>query len=337
MRGTVLVTGASGLVGSAVVQALRHRSGLDVVALTHRQQIAEPGVRTVPGDITAPRLGLDEDVHAELACTVTQVVHCAAQVGWLKAGAQLEATNVEGTRHTCAFAATARARLIHLSTAFVELPLTASSSAPVPGSRNHPGGYLDSKRAAEQLVREAPIDAVIARIPGMLGNSRTGETAVLQGFHRFVAAAVQGRIPAVPLLPASVLDIMATDVVAEAIAALVCSPGGTPPLVWLTAGPAAPTMAQVAATVTETAGALGLPAVAPELVEVAELARRLSTSGIRPGTPAWRRVADLSAMCEVYRHERRFPSHLGAIPGTSAPTTQSVLDALAALTRRSAR
>ncbi len=329
----MLVTGASGLVGSAVVEALRRLPATDLVALTHRQQITAPGVRTVTGDIGAARLGLPADTYAELASTVTHVVHCAAQVGWVKAGEQLDATNVEGTRQVCALAAAAGAKLVHVSTAFVELGLTAALPAPIEGSRNHPGAYLDSKRAAERVVRECGADAVIARIPGMLGHSRTGETGALQGIHRFVAAAVQGRLPVVPLLPGSVLDLVATDVIGEAIAALVRAPDTTPPLVWLTAGPAAPTMAQVAATITETIGSLGLPAAAPELLDVATVAQRLSASGIRPGTPAWRRVADLSAMCEVYRHEYRFPSDLGSIPGTSAPTTGSVLDSLAALTR----
>ncbi|MFG2292868.1 SDR family oxidoreductase [Streptomyces sp. NPDC048603] len=334
MTRTVLVTGASGLVGRATVEALRRRPGTRVVALRHRTGITAPGVRTVQGDITAPGLGLPADLHGELTSTVTHVVHCAAQVGWLKADARTEATNVDGTRQTCAFAAAAGARLLHVSTAFVALDLTAATPAPIPGSRNHPGAYLDSKRAAEDVVRRTRPDSVIVRIPGMLGDSRTGETGTLQGFHRFVAAAVQGRVPVVPLLPGSVLDLMPTDHVGEAIAALTDAPDDTTPrLVWLTAGPAAPTMAQVAATITETIGELGLPATAPELLDVATVARRLAADGIRPGTPAWRRVADIGAMCEVYRHERRFPSHLGTVPGTPVPTTRSVLDALAALTR----
>ncbi|GAA1990914.1 hypothetical protein GCM10009738_84180 [Kitasatospora viridis] len=314
------------MVGAATVEALWHQPGTTVIALRHRARLScAPGVRTVAGDITAPRLGLPDELLGE----ITDVVHCAAQVAWLKASPAMSATNIEGTQRVCEFAALAGARLVHVSTAFVELDLTADTPAPIPGSRNHPGAYLDSKRAAEEVVRtHGPAEHVIARIPGVLGDSRTGDTGgALQGFHRFVAAAVQGRIPAVPLAPDAVLDLLPTDVIGHALAALVAAPA-YPELVRITAGPAAPTMARVAAAITETAGA-----APPALLDAATLARRLSEAGTAPNTPAWRRVADLAAMCEVYRPRHAFPTDLGSIPGTVAPGTADVLGALAALTR----
>src|SRR6516165_1983810 len=64
---TVLLTGASGVVGRALLQRLR---GLDVVCLVHRSPVSGPNVTTAPGDIAKPGLGLAEEAYAELAAKV---------------------------------------------------------------------------------------------------------------------------------------------------------------------------------------------------------------------------------------------------------------------------
>src|SRR6516164_8920420 len=74
-RRTVLLTGASGVVGSALLQRLRD---LDVVCLVHRSPVCGPNVTTVRGDVARPMLGLDELAYAELAARVDAVIHCAA-------------------------------------------------------------------------------------------------------------------------------------------------------------------------------------------------------------------------------------------------------------------
>ena len=53
-RRTVLLTGASGVVGRAL---LRRLGDLDVVCLVHRSPVSGPNVTTALGDITEPMLG----------------------------------------------------------------------------------------------------------------------------------------------------------------------------------------------------------------------------------------------------------------------------------------
>ena len=74
-RRTVLLTGASGVVGRALLQRLRD---LDVVCLVHRSPVSGPNVTTVPGDVTEPMLGLTERAYLVLAARVDAVIHCAA-------------------------------------------------------------------------------------------------------------------------------------------------------------------------------------------------------------------------------------------------------------------
>ena len=76
-RQTVLLTGASGVVGRALLEQL---GGLDVVCLVHRSPVCKPGVTTVRGDVAEPGLGLADQAYADLAARVDAVIHCAAVV-----------------------------------------------------------------------------------------------------------------------------------------------------------------------------------------------------------------------------------------------------------------
>src|ERR1700746_79677 len=74
-RRTVLLTGASGVVGRALLQRLRD---FDVVCLVHRSPVSGPGVTTVQGNISEPMFGLARQAYEALAAEVDAVIHCAA-------------------------------------------------------------------------------------------------------------------------------------------------------------------------------------------------------------------------------------------------------------------
>src|SRR5579864_7928647 len=142
-RRTVLVTGASGVVGCALLRRLRD---FDVVCLVHRSPVSGPNVTSVLGDIADPVLGLAAGAYAELAAKVDAVIHCAAVTDFNRTDGTLEATHIAGTGHVAAFAVAADAVLYHDSTAFVHT--TAG------GDRGRTAaGYAASKRAGEQVVR----------------------------------------------------------------------------------------------------------------------------------------------------------------------------------------
>jgi hypothetical protein len=140
-RRAVLLTGASGVVGRAVLGRLRD---FDVVCLVHRSPVCGPNVTAVPGDVARPMFGLAEQAYVELAGRVDAVIHCAAVTDFNRADGSLEATNVAGTEHVAAFAAAANAVLYQVSTAFVDTT--------VDGDRGRTAiGYAASKLAAEQV------------------------------------------------------------------------------------------------------------------------------------------------------------------------------------------
>src|SRR5205814_173668 len=112
---TVLVTGASGLVGSHVVAALVAR-GETVRALVRpasRATAGRLGAETLAGDVTDPA------VWERAARGVRAIVHAAAIVQRRASWEQYVAVNVEGTRLAAAAARAARARLVHISSVAV--------------------------------------------------------------------------------------------------------------------------------------------------------------------------------------------------------------------------
>jgi nucleoside-diphosphate-sugar epimerase len=254
-RRTVLLTGASGVVGRALLRRLRH---FDVVCLVHRSPVSGPNVTTLPGDIAEPMFGLAERAYAELAAKVDAVIHCAAVTDFNRTDGSLEATNITGTEQVAAFAAAAKAVLYHVSTAFVHT--TAD------GDRGRTAiGYASSKSAAEEVVRSSGAPHVILRPSVVIGDSDTGEIAAFQGLHQVVAGLFAGIVPMIPFDPRWPIDFVPADVVADTIATVVenrVSEGEF----WISAGEAALRLDEGVAVVVEFARGIGVSIDMPRFV-----------------------------------------------------------------------
>jgi nucleoside-diphosphate-sugar epimerase len=154
-----LVTGATGLVGSHLVERLR-ADGWEVRALVRDPGragwLAAPGVQLAAGDV----LDADSLRHAAERCDA--IFHTAAAVtprgGW----EAFRRPNIDGTTNAIAAAARSGARLLHLSSVAVYGPSaryradgrpTAEDTplAPLPESAH----YARSKRESEALVMRA--------------------------------------------------------------------------------------------------------------------------------------------------------------------------------------
>ena len=254
-RRTVLLTGASGVVGRALLPRLRD---FDVVCLVHRSPVCGPNVTTVPGDIAEPMFGLAERDYRDLAAKVDAVIHCAAVTDFNRTDGSLEATNIAGTEHVAAFAAAAKAVLYHVSTAFVHTT--------VDGDRGRTAiGYAASKAAAETVVRSSGVPHVILRPSVVIGDSGTGEIAAFQGLHQVVAGLFAGIVPMIPFDPAWPIDFVPADVVADAIACVVRNQVSQGEF-WLTAGEKALSLDEGFAIGVEFARGLGVPVDMPRFV-----------------------------------------------------------------------
>ncbi|MEO8335745.1 MAG: NAD-dependent epimerase/dehydratase family protein [bacterium] len=157
-----LVTGATGLVGTHVVQRLRN-DGWEVRALvrdpSHAGSLTHIGVTLATGDI------LDPASFASAARGMDVVIHTAAAVtprgGW----EAFRRPNVDGTRNAIVAAANAKARLVHVSSVAVYGNSARYGAA---GERTNEDAvlppipddafYARSKRESEDLVLQAHRD-----------------------------------------------------------------------------------------------------------------------------------------------------------------------------------
>ena len=254
-RRTVLLTGASGVVGRALLDRLHD---MDVVCLVHRTPVSGPGIRTVTGNIAEPLLGLDEATYAELARSVDAVIHCAAVTEFHRADGSLEATNVGGTEHALAFAAAADAVLYYVSTAFVDTS--------VEGERGRTAlGYARSKACAEELVSRAETPHVILRPSIVIGDSESGEIAQFQGLYQITAAIFGGIVPLIPFDGSWPIDFVPADVVADAIVCVVERRVDAGEF-WITAGPRALRLDESVAEAVDIARSLGVRVDMPRFV-----------------------------------------------------------------------
>jgi nucleoside-diphosphate-sugar epimerase len=254
-RRAVLLTGASGVVGHAVLRRLRD---LDVVCLVHRSPVCGPNVTTARGDIAEPMLGLGEQAYPELAATVGAVIHCAAVTDFNRTDGSLEATNIAGTEHVAAFAAAAKAVLYHVSTAFVHTT--------VDGDRGRTAiGYAASKSAAEQVVQSSGVPHVIFRPSVVIGDSVTGEIAAFQGLYQVAAGMFAGIVPMIPFDPGWPIDFVPADVVADAIACVVENQVSEGEF-WISAGDKALRLDEGVAVAVELARGLGVSIDVPRFV-----------------------------------------------------------------------
>lgn len=309
---SVVVTGASGVVGSALVAELSN-----ALCLTHLTPAAK-GSHQVSCDLAQPRLALGRREWRELAHRTASIVHCAALTDFTASEDAIRRVNVTGTEHVLELAACADAPIYYVSTAFVER--TAAYRRP-PGGRDDGArasgadAYLASKGEAEALVRDSGLDGCIVRPSVVCGDSATGEIARFQGLHLLIGAVVRGLVPLLPLSPEARIDFLPQDCVARAIAALVRS-RHTCGEYFLTAGEEALTAERVVEIGLELCDELGLEVSPPRLVEP-ELVDRLIRPAFIDALPkqAQERFDELTTIASLYHEERPFNSSTRALEG----------------------
>ena len=171
---SVLLTGATGLVGGAVLSRLAARDRQRVYCLVRARTGRSPASRIaerlgdqdastagnstivpITGDVTYADLGLAQEVRATLNTKIETIVHCAANTSFL-ASADSWSTNTEGTRNLLALASTMPnlkqfifigSAASSISDANVEVDEDAPVSDPT-----HFVEYTKTKQAAEQAL-----------------------------------------------------------------------------------------------------------------------------------------------------------------------------------------
>jgi thioester reductase-like protein len=240
--GVVLVTGATGLLGSLAVRrwsasattprriAVLVRDPARWQAASHRLGLAPDTIVALAGDVTHEGLGLSRATRTWLANEATAMVHLAADTTFSRPLDQARLVNRDGTANLLAVAADCprMGRVALVSTAFVAGRRTGDIPESADGAATEAIGWVNayeqSKAEAEALVRAARRDWVVLRSSTVACDDTSGVVTQRNGVHQALRLFHDGLAAMIPGLPESTLDVVPADYVADAIAQLALHP-----------------------------------------------------------------------------------------------------------------
>ncbi len=243
---SILLTGATGFLGTRLLHALLRDTDADIYCLVraassaegarrieqaladqgHWQPALAPRIHAVVGDIRWPHLGVTDETFDTLCRTIDVVYHCAAAVNWTFSYLGLRQVNVLATRELLRLACRFRAKPFHFVSS---VGVCYSTAGPAIVSerddvwrylRGIHLGYAQSKSVGEALVRQAAARGLPVKIyrPALVaGDSRSG----ISNHDDFLSLLIKGCIEmrAAPDLNWMV-DCCPVDYVADAVARL---------------------------------------------------------------------------------------------------------------------
>jgi long-chain acyl-CoA synthetase len=251
MKKTVLLTGATGFLGTQIARYLLKDEEVTILALvraknseTAKRKAAknwwdwpelttalDSRIQVVCGDICQPQLGLSDNDYSALTQQVTHIIHTAADWRFLPLD-ELRKTNVQGTKNILDFAKKANLhhhleRFAHISTAYVAGGRLGQ--VPEDALTEEFGFFTDyerSKHEGELLVREAKskIACSIFRPSMIVGDSETGAIKTFNTFYFPLRLYLTGKMRIMPVKRSLKINFVPIDYVAKAIVQLTFDP-----------------------------------------------------------------------------------------------------------------
>jgi long-chain acyl-CoA synthetase len=248
MSEIVLLTGATGFLGTQIARRLIQRSDCLVMTLVRAKDLASAQhrlsrvwwdwreladaigtqVEVICGDVALTHLGLDAATYDRLVQEVTHIIHTAGDLRVNAPIEELQRTNVEGTANVLELARAVQRdhglrRFSHVSTAYVcggrggNVPEDALSD-----TYGFSCAYEFSKYEGERPVQAAKAELPISVFrPGMIvGDSRTGEIKTFNSFYFPLKLYLTGVTRFLPANPNLHVNIVPVDYVADAIVRL---------------------------------------------------------------------------------------------------------------------
>ena len=201
MKDTILLTGATGALGSMLLHRLSEQ-GYEVVCLVRAKTRGEArrrirdlvgereNIRVIRGDITEPRCGISDLDRELLVGRVKRVLHCAASINFTDKN-ETQITNVAGLLHVLELTDILDAwHVIHVSTAYVagDAPYLSEDSLSLNQRWRNP--YEESKFIGEKMVRAWALKRDERRFtifrPSVLVGCEDGMTPTLDAYYKYL-------------------------------------------------------------------------------------------------------------------------------------------------------
>lgn len=242
----VLVTGATGVIGSEVALALMQSKDCEVQLLLRAKspehlaqrlsglfgywQGMSPEdryrIRAIAGDVCLPRLGVDPTEYNRLSASVSHVIHCAGNVKLNQSREEAHANAVQAAANVLEFARVCQVRgCLRKVDAVTTIGVAGSAPGRVPerrlARRRFHNTYEAAKAEAEELLFRAIDEGLPVTVhrPSMtVGNSKTGRVLSFQVFYYVIGLLLgEHTFGFVPIAPDVLVDLVPVDFVAQAI------------------------------------------------------------------------------------------------------------------------
>ena len=245
---SILLTGATGLLGTHLLCALLNETSADVHCLTRASSkdaamerlrkeferydldgsLLEKRVTALPGDLSQPGLGLTQTEWAALRQHVDLIINSGAYVHHSSPFSRLRSANVEGVKTLLELSAESGAPFKQISTLAVfnlSSARTISDTLDIGQEKHPPGrGYSASKWVADQLVLDAArqgLDCQIIRLGRILGSAATGAGNPDDMFYRLLLTCAE--LAAFPVERSLDTNFLPADFTARSIVRLALS------------------------------------------------------------------------------------------------------------------
>ena len=251
MKKIVLLTGATGFIGTQIALYLLEDKEVTILALVRANNDKEAArkltrewydwteltnaigsrIETVCGDVSLYNLGLTDATYSDIAKRITHIIHAAADWRFVSIE-ELRKTNVQGTANVIELAKKAHKhhgleRFSHISTAYVAGAKTGL--VPEDALTDEFGFFTDyerSKYEGERLVQalktELPVS--VFRPSMVVGDSQTGAIKTFNTFYFPLRLYLIGKIRILPVSQSLRINMIPVDYVAKSIVNLTFNP-----------------------------------------------------------------------------------------------------------------
>jgi long-chain acyl-CoA synthetase len=242
MRGELFLTGATGYIGSSILQKWLDSTDVRLNLLVRRRHEEGPEdrldrvlagvygdgeisrfserIEVIEGDVSLDRFGLSPSEYARLAGRISHIVHCAAAARFDLELQDARKTNVMGTVNVLDFARNCQLleKIDYIGTAYVAGKRKGIvKEDELDEGQEHNNTYERTKFEAEKLVRDimSELPITILRPSIVVCDSRTGRASRYNGFYRAMRMYSLGLLKMLPGHPSSLIDLVPVDYITD--------------------------------------------------------------------------------------------------------------------------
>jgi nucleoside-diphosphate-sugar epimerase len=237
---TVLVTGATGLVGSEVIDQLRRDDSIRVVGVSRRGSPSDPEI--VAWDMAK------EPPPTRLQKRWDVIINAAANTRWTMSPEEATSANVASVSALEPLVER-RTHVVHVSTAYALGLRKDVESTDLGDYRNT---YEWSKAQAERVARSSFARLTVVRPPLIVGRRNDGRAARFSGMYTLIRGLTFGTVPAIVADPGACFDAIPVDELGQLLIDLAAHPPAADgSALTIAAGAAAPTVEEAVTAIVD--------------------------------------------------------------------------------------